>query len=220
MDTNSPRFILFIDYENIQSLDLSKLYNQEIHVKVFVGANQLKIPLKTVQDTQKFGDRLEWIAISGSGNNALDFHIAFYLGQLSQDFKKSQFFILSKDKGFDALIHHMNQQKFKSRRIENLLELVKDNDQSDSEKIVSQSPKTIDSSVPKLTLKENLSIVENHLSRIAKNKRPRARKTLHQYIKSLLLVQKLNAPEIDRLIDELFKKNQITELNSRLTYHF
>jgi len=50
------------------------------------------------------GERAEYVRISGNGSNALDFHIAFYIGQLAAHEPDAYFHIISKVTGFDPLI--------------------------------------------------------------------------------------------------------------------
>jgi hypothetical protein len=104
MSQKLKKTILLVDYENIQNIDLSVIQEQDIDIKIFVGQAQNKIPIELVQATQRFGQRVEWIKIEEAGSNALDFHIAFYLGRFSKDIGGGSFLILSKDKGFDPLI--------------------------------------------------------------------------------------------------------------------
>jgi len=60
---------------------------------------------------QRMGERAEYVKISGVGPNALDFHIAFYIGRLSCGEPDAFFHIISKDSGFDPLIQHLKDQK-------------------------------------------------------------------------------------------------------------
>jgi hypothetical protein len=105
----SDKFLL-IDYENIQKVDLSDVADNTL-VRIFVGQSQKSIPIELVKQAQRFGHHLEWIKIEGEGKNALDFHITFYLGKLQTEHKAASFVILSKDKGFDPLIKHINNLK-------------------------------------------------------------------------------------------------------------
>ena len=51
---------------------------------VFVRAQQNWLPFDFVCAMRALGDRGGYVKISGSGRNALDFHIAFYLGERLQ----------------------------------------------------------------------------------------------------------------------------------------
>ena len=84
--TTMKKHYILIDYENVQTKSLTVLQgtpNQAFRIMVFVGANQTKIPVELVSSMQSFGDKAEYVQITGSGKNALDFHIAYYLGALT-----------------------------------------------------------------------------------------------------------------------------------------
>jgi hypothetical protein len=202
MSQKLKKTVLLVDYENVQNLDLSVIQEQDIEIRIFIGQTQHKIPVELVQATQRLGQRVEWIKIEGTGSNALDFHIAFYLGQFSKDNQGNSFLILSKDKGFDPLIKYIKKNKINCQRIQSLLDL--------SEKKDAPASQNSDSAV---------KIVEN-LSKIQKDKRPKTRKTLRQHVKSLLLQKKLNDPEIDRLVNTLFTQRNVSEINNHLIYNF
>src|SRR3546814_10359453 len=65
---------------------------------------------------QALGSRAEYIRISGNGPNALDFHIAYYIGKIASEEPKAFFHIISKDTGFDPLIAHLKSNKIFSCR--------------------------------------------------------------------------------------------------------
>ena len=112
--------IILIDYENLQVKNLDELYDLDSEICVFIGPMQKKLSADLVQSAQKFGSRLKWIPISRQGSNALDFHIAYYLGQVSQNEPKPFFHIISHDTGFDALIDFMRSQKLFIDRVESI----------------------------------------------------------------------------------------------------
>ena len=101
---------LLVDFENVPRLDLGRM-GKQTRVYVFVGDQQQKIPFDLVESAQALGDSLEWCKISGQGRNALDFHIAFYLGELNQTAPKNvRFTVLSGDRGYDPLVAHLKQR--------------------------------------------------------------------------------------------------------------
>jgi len=111
---------VFIDYESVQPEDLSALKQDHFRVIVFVGAHQHKISIETATALQQMGANAEYVKISGSGTNALDFHIAFYIGQLAAREPESYFHIVSKDTGFDPLITHLKAKKLRALRIKKI----------------------------------------------------------------------------------------------------
>jgi hypothetical protein len=91
-------------------------------VVVFVGKNQrLAVPTATV--IQPLGPHATYIQISGNGPNALDFHIAYYIGRLSVENPNAYFHIISKDKGFDPLIKHLKDQRILCSRSSSVSEI-------------------------------------------------------------------------------------------------
>ena len=100
--------VLFVDLENVQKVDLS-LVPVDARVMIFYGITQKKLPEELVVQAQPLGLRLKWVKISGQGPNALDFHIAFYLGQELAISPNSECAILSRDTGFDPLTRHLQQ---------------------------------------------------------------------------------------------------------------
>ena len=201
MNQKPNQTTLLVDYENVQNIHLSIVKERDINIKIFVGHNQNKIPFKLVQTAQQFGERIEWIKVEGMGSNALDFYIAFYLGQLSNKIEEGTFLILSKDKGFDPLVRYLNKGKIKCKRIETLLEFFQDKE-----------------FLAKNT--ELIAEVIEKISKIQKNKRPRTRKTLHQFVKSQLMKKKIGDQEIEILVSALFVQSKISESNNRLVYNF
>jgi len=78
-----------------------------VAVPFFFGASQKTVPTAFLKSALKLGDRFEQIDIAGHGKNALDFHIAFYLGECLTLSRGTRCVVLSKDKGFDPLIKHL-----------------------------------------------------------------------------------------------------------------
>lgn len=101
-----PERVLFVDLENVQKVDLSCV-PANARILIFYGITQKKLPEELVVQAQPLGSRLKWVKISGQGPNALDFHIAFYLGQELASNPNAECAILSRDKGFDPLTRHL-----------------------------------------------------------------------------------------------------------------
>lgn len=111
--------ILFVDLENVQKLDLASV-PANARVLIFYGITQRKLPEELVVQAQPLGPRLKWVKISGQGPNALDFHIAFYLGQELASSPNTECAILSRDKGFDPLTRHLQALGRTCRRVNSL----------------------------------------------------------------------------------------------------
>jgi len=108
-------FVL-VDFENVQPKDLGLLKDGPFKVKVFLGPNQSKIPVTLAAALQSLGDNAEYVVLETAGSNALDFHIAYYIGVLSSEDPAAFFHIISKDSGFDPLMKHLKGKKIFAQR--------------------------------------------------------------------------------------------------------
>lgn len=114
---------ILIDLENVQPDAVELLGLEPFKVIVFVGANQAKLPFELAACLQRLGARAEYVKIAGNGPNALDFHIAFYVGQLAAADPSAFFHIVSKDAGFDPLIAHLKTRKILSERVKAIADI-------------------------------------------------------------------------------------------------
>lgn len=85
-------------------------------VLVFTGAQQ-KVAISLIEAVQALGERGKFIRISGNGKNALDFHIAYYLGKFSERDPQASFLLISADGGYDPLVSHLNAKGISAKRI-------------------------------------------------------------------------------------------------------
>ena len=189
--------VLLIDYENIQNINLEQIEKADYRIYVFIGASQNKIPFDLVKSAQKLGGKLEWIKIDGNGSNALDFHVAYYLGNQIERNRDNEYVILSKDKGFDPLVRFITKQNVKCKRINSIIEI--------------SSPQQ-----SKEHNNEYRKVLEN-LKKIEKVKRPRKRNTLKQHVKSLL-GKTLSDEMFNEIIDQLFIEKIVSEENGKIIY--
>jgi hypothetical protein len=188
--------VVLVDLENVQGLDLARMPAQA-RIKIFVGQLQSKLPTALVQQTQALGSRLEWVRIDGNGPNALDFHIACHLGEGICKYPKAEFVILSNDKGFDPLVRHVVARGFKCRR----------------------DGQARSAPTPKPTLSAHAQAVADLLRRSEKNKRPRKRATLTNYL-ATHFHKKLTAEEIKKAVEHLLQAGLIAGTEAALTYNF
>lgn len=114
---------VLIDYESVQPNTLELLHREHVRVMVFVGALQAKISFDVADAMQKMGLNAAYVRISGNGKNALDFHIAYYIGQLAAADPSTFFHIVSKDTGFDPLVAHLKTKKIFCQRSSDVSEI-------------------------------------------------------------------------------------------------
>lgn len=192
--------IVLIDYENVQPKNLSLLNQEHVIVYVFLGENQTKISLEIAKTLQPLGKKADYIRIDGNGSNALDFHIAFYIGKLAKEHPGSFFHIISKDKGFDPLIRHLKSLKV----------------------LCVRSDKLEDMPLLKLTeahtANDKVSAIMDNLKHRGASK-PRKEKTLLSTIQSLFRHKGVNQEEAKKLLDALKSQKLITiDSNGNVSY--
>ncbi len=189
--------LLLVDFENVQQVDLGRL-DENYHVVILVGSSQKSVPIDLVASAQRLGDRVDWQRVDGNGSNALDFYIACHLGRVIEKSPSLHCIVLSKDKGFDPLLRHLNKNGLKCKRINSLLEL---------------EPKSATTEEP------NYKRVFELLSKSEKKSRPRKRATLAQHISSMFQ-KNIAQRDVDRIIDILFANKMISESNNTISYEF
>jgi PIN domain len=190
--------IILIDFENVQPKDLARLRGQSFTTKVFCGVHQTKVPFDLAAELQPLGKDAEYIRIQGTGRNALDFHIAFYIGRLSAEMPDATFFIISRDAGFDPLIKHLQTRNIPCQRLSSLSEVPG----------ASQDPAT-----PPVDRLQR--IADGLLSR--KQARPRTRKTLAAYIRGQLNTHASDAA-VNQVISRLTEAGLCVLADGRVTY--
>lgn len=190
--------IILIDYENVQKFDLKPLLNLDVLIKVFHGENQ-KFSSEFTNIALEFGkDKFELIKIKGNGKNALDFHIAYYIGKLSKEIENSFFHIISKDTGFKPLVEYLKHDE----KIYCLLE------PSIAEiPLLKPVPKTTD---------ERLKLILETLSN-SKASKPKRRKTLKNQIITICK-KEIDDNEAEALIQKLIDKKFIENNKETIIY--
>lgn len=204
MKTN---FVL-VDFENIQPKNIGLLTGGSFKIKVFVGANQAKIPFEMVRALQTFGPNAEYIQIEGSGKNALDFHIAYYIGRMAAENPDAHFYVISKDKGFDPLIKHLKTQKISCQRSASIADVP-------HVKISTTRPNPVKILATNADREKVDAVIENLEKR--KASKPRTLKTLRSTIKALF-ANKLTVGELEEIIDQLSIRGAIKIADGKVSY--
>jgi hypothetical protein len=189
---------VLVDYESVQPSSIAVLEQECFKVMIFVGEKQAKIGFEMAASLQRLGPKAEYVKMSGSGPNALDFHIAFYMGQLSIAEPKAFFHIVSKDTGFDPLIAHMKSRKIlaaRSTRVEDISMV----------KVVSAK-----------TPSERLATIIANLRQRGAAK-PRTTKTLTSTIHAIFL-KSLPDTEVASLLDQLQQQGFISISGAKVVY--
>jgi hypothetical protein len=189
---------ILVDYENVQPISLDALNSEQFKVIVFIGANQTKISVVLAIALQQMGTRAEYVQISRNGANALDFHIAFTIGQLATSESDAYFHIISKDAGFDPLIDHLKQKKIRASRSCSIADIP-----------------LVKASQAVSAAEQAALIVANLRQRGAA--KPRTLKTLTRTV-ATLFGQKLSDADITSLLRLLEKQGIITITDTKISY--
>ena len=189
---------VLIDFENVHPKNLELLTKHPFKVFVFVGASQAKVPFDLADSMQLLGNDAKYVKISGNGQNALDFHIAYYVGELAGKDPDAQFHVISKDKGFDPLIAHLVSRGIRIQREKDLAEIP-----------VLRVPTTSSSD-------EKIAAIVKNLGGRGQS-RPRKVKTLENTINSLF-TKKLDPSELTAIVKELQKRKLIVVNQGNVSY--
>jgi hypothetical protein len=190
-------FVL-IDLENVKPASFELLNHDHFRVMVFVGAKQAKVSFDFAESLQRLGGKAEYIRIVGNGPNALDFHIAYYIGRLAKDDPSAYFHIISKDAGFDPLIAHLKTQEIFAQRTPSI---------DDIPLIKSANSKSIS---------DRIAVVLSRLDSM-KEAKPRRLKTLSSTVTSLFPHQ-LTERDVAELLEELERRGSIMIHEGKVAY--
>ena len=103
--------VIYVDYENVnlKGLDGIERLTDEDEVKIFIGAQTSKLSMKDADRIFNSDAHVELITNTYIGKNALDFIIMVHLGyDIAKELSKN-YYIISKDKGYDPAIHEMRK---------------------------------------------------------------------------------------------------------------
>ncbi|CAN7782646.1 PIN domain-containing protein [Variovorax sp. LjRoot175] len=106
---------VLVDLENVQppAALLDELAPGFADAWIFHGPHQQKLSqtFKTM-----IGDRATLVPITRTGNNALDFHLSFYLGYVAAKHPDARLVVIANDKGYEPMIEHAVSLGFEVRR--------------------------------------------------------------------------------------------------------
>lgn len=187
--------IIYVDFENVPNVEIQE--TGDTRILLFIGQSQKRLSTSIVKAIQPLGKNVEWVQINGSGKNALDFHIAYYLA-MNKAQPNTEHFIISKDAGFDPLIAHVNGLGQKVNRVVSFADVFQ-----------------------KIGLGKELEVkykkVKENLMKQQKTKRPKSRKTLTSFIEATFQ-KKISTGETNKLIENLFRDGLLEEKSKRISY--
>lgn len=223
---------VFIDFENVQNLDLMLLKSKPVELLILLGANQHHLPIALVKQLMQFQAQAQLIELNVSGKNALDFVLACYVGQFTCKYPQNNFYIISKDKGYDPLIKHLQAKHIKIQRHDELTEVslfkqpTNNNQPIPKQPTSSIQPNSIHpASIIQPLPKQPTTIIQQRfdylisLLKQSPRNRPAKRESLVTFTDSAF-AKKLSAGEVANLIYQMQQKQLISfgEQN-KVNYH-
>ncbi|WP_438483153.1 PIN domain-containing protein [Oleiharenicola lentus] len=112
-----------MDFENVSDVDLSLVAGKTVHVTLLIGKNQKKLEVSLVKQIHQFAAQVELVELAGSGRNALDMTLAYYLGRAAQRTPDAQFCVVSKDKDFEPMLDHVKLNGVNAGRVDAFAEV-------------------------------------------------------------------------------------------------
>jgi hypothetical protein len=106
MAQETVKHYVFVDFENVQAVKLELIRGRPVMVIMVVGKDQTKVPLDLVAQLMEHSSQVRLVRTEVKGKNALDFVLSAEVGAQGVVDPKASFHIVSRDKGFDALVAH------------------------------------------------------------------------------------------------------------------
>jgi hypothetical protein len=215
-----PTNYVLVDFENVQPDSLAALANGQFRVKVFVGAAQAKgrISFELSHSMQMLGANAEYVRIARSGPNAVDMHIAYYIGRLLEKEPSAVVHIISKDTDFDPLVEYLRAKGSACKRVKSIAEIPKH--------LVPRAaaPKAVPKHTPHVPTPrrphaEKLAPIIKHLHSLSG--KPATSKKLTQTIASYFKQHggELGDKTVALIIDELVRLKYVSQNGTKVSYH-
>ncbi len=219
---------VFVDFENVHKVDISLVGAKTVSFTLMVGPKQTKLDTDLVEQLVEHAARVNLIRMKSSAKNAVDFALAYYLGQAALAEPASYFHIISKDGGYDPLIKHLCEQHINVRRYSSCADLTFDwpgKAAAAKEPIAKKTAnkKAAKKAVAKKATKKKLAgkaaaktadSIQTWTEKVVKNlidhpkARPAKDKTLHTKVGDLIK-KPVDGPEVQAVIERMQSKGML-----------
>jgi hypothetical protein len=99
---------VFVDFENVQDIDLDAIGALPVFVTLFIGKHQTKVATTLLEQVHRHAPKVRIVRLGSAGHNALDMLIARHIGRAELEYAGAELHIISKDHDFDPLIAHLH----------------------------------------------------------------------------------------------------------------
>jgi len=224
---------VLVDFENVQP-DLSQLAGTPFKVKVFFGAKQQegRVPFKLLDAMLALGGNVEPVKVMRSGSNAVDMHIAYFIGRLVEKEPHAVIHIISGDTDFDPLAEYLQANGVHCKRTKTIAELTRHAPAAARKRAAAPAPASKAAAPPKPSPQprhKSAPPARKHSDKLAPiikqlhslSGKPSTRKKLAQTIANYLRQHGGALPEsaVEQLIDELIRLKYVTQNGTRVSYH-
>jgi hypothetical protein len=214
-----PTNYVLVDFENVQP-DLSTLAGSPYKVKVFFGAKQQegRVPFKLLDAMLALGGNVEPVKVMRSGSNAVDMHIAYFIGRLIEKEPDAGIHIISGDTDFDPLVEFLKANGVACKRARSITEITKQAQSRARSPAPAPKPARAAASAGK-PHSDKLAPIIKHLHSLSG--KPATRKKLAQTIANYLRQHRepLADSAVEHIIDELIRMKYVTQNGTKVTYH-
>jgi len=214
-----PTNYVLVDFENVQP-DLSALAGSPYKVKVFFGAKQQegRVPFKLLDAMLALGGNVEPVKVMRSGSNAVDMHIAYFIGRLVEKEPDAGIHIISGDTDFDPLVEFLKANGVACKRAKSIADIARQAPARTRPAPPPPKPARAAASARK-PQSDRLAPVIKQLHSLSG--KPATRKKLAQTVANYFRQHRepLADTAVEQIIDELIRMKYVTQNGMKVTYH-
>ncbi len=98
---------VFIDFENVQEIDLDRIKGKPVKVVLVLGERHKSLPVALVRKLLAYAPQVSLVETGRGGKNALDLVLSHHTGEAKTSDPHGYFHIVSRDKDYDPLVGHL-----------------------------------------------------------------------------------------------------------------
>ena len=215
---------VFVDFENVPSVDLAPIADKPVHVTLLIGQKQRRLELDLVRQIHEHAAKVALIEVGASGRNALDLVLAWHLGGAAERQPGDRFFVVSRDKDFDPLVRHLRSRGLDVQRVDAFAALPMLAARSSTGKSPTPRRASPAASAPSSPAIITPPPADDRLSKLIDrllhkpNARPVRRKTLLSHINGFYGNQ-LSAPDLEAVVTTLCQRGLVrVDARGRVEY--
>lgn len=195
---------VFVDFENVPTVDLAPVAGQPVHVTLLIGERQRRLELALVRQIHQHAEQVTLVEVGATGRNALDLVLACHLGKALEQHATAEFYIVSKDRDFDPLISHLTAERIAVSRHDSFAQLP------------CLKARPGGAGAPGRTETERLTKVIAALAK-PNGSRPKRMKRLLAHINSMF-ANGLSESELTTVVDELVRRGILRVDGEKIAY--